>query len=121
MAGATRISARAYNFLKTDNWVLSGQVTGRVPGTFDYRNPAAIGYTSFETDVRGLVGYSFPLAGLPAFIDFEVAQRFSFSGPPNEVHIDGTFGIRAGSAVAFAGSVLHRDLRRQSPAHFFKL
>jgi hypothetical protein len=91
--GYTEFGAR-YALLQGSDWIFSGQATLRVPGTFDTSNPAAIGYTSFETDVRGLVGKSFTIGPLPAFVDVQLAERFSFSGAPNEFHADATFGIR---------------------------
>lgn len=91
--GYTEGGAR-YKFLEGANWVVSGQATVRVPGTYDQGNPAAIGYTGFETDIRALFGYSFALGGVPAFINLEAAQRFRFGGPPNEFRFDATLGVR---------------------------
>ena len=91
--GYTEFGGR-YQLLSGANWVFSGQATARVPGTFDTGNPAAIGYTGLETDIRALFGYSFSVAGMPAFIDLQVAQRFRFSGPPDEFRFDATFGVR---------------------------
>jgi protein XagA len=91
--GYTEFGGR-YALLQGSDWIFSGQATLRVPGTFDNSNPAAIGYTSFESDVRGLFGKSFSIGPMPAFIDVQAAQRFSFSGPPNEFHADATFGVR---------------------------
>lgn len=76
------------------SWVVSAQTTFRIPGTFDKSNVAAIGYSDPEIDVRGLVGYSTTLRGLPAFVDVQIAQRFRLSGPPDEFRADITFGIR---------------------------
>jgi hypothetical protein len=75
--------------------VFSAQATWRIPGVFDKTNPAAIGYTDHEVDIRGLVGYSFKAGSLPAFVDLEVAQRYRLGGPPNEFRTDITFGIRS--------------------------
>jgi hypothetical protein len=91
--GYTEGGAR-YRFLSGPNWVFSGQATVRVPGTFDAGNPAAIGYTGFESDIRALFGYSFSVAGMPAFINLEAAQRFRFGGPPDEFRFDASFGVR---------------------------
>jgi len=79
-----------------DNWVLSGQATVRVPGTFDAANPAAIGYNGFEHDFRLLYGYSFSVGGFPAFLDLQLAQRFRSGDPPNELRFDATLGVRPG-------------------------
>jgi len=77
-----------------DQWVISGQTTYRVPGTYDRNNPAAIGYYDPELEIRGLVGYSYKLGSWPAFINTEVAERFRFAGPPDEFRTDITFGVR---------------------------
>jgi hypothetical protein len=66
-----------------------------VPGTNATSNPAAIGYTGIETDIRGLIGYSFALGAMPAFADLQVAQRFRAGAPPDEFRLDATFGVRA--------------------------
>lgn len=91
--GYTEFGGR-YQLLQTDSWVLSGQTTMRVPGTNDTSNPAAIGYTGVETDVRGLIGYGFALRAMPAFVDLQVAQHFRAGAPPNEFRVDATFGLR---------------------------
>jgi hypothetical protein len=76
------------------SWVISGQATMRVPGTYDTGNPAAVGYTGFEADLRALFGVGFALGAWPAFVDLQLAQRFRGDGPPNETRIDATFGVR---------------------------
>jgi protein XagA len=91
--GYTELGGR-YRLLQADSWVLSGQATMRVPGTNDTSNPAAIGYTGVETDIRGLFGYSFAFRDLPAFVDLQVAQRFRAGGPPSELRADATFGVQ---------------------------
>lgn len=91
--GYTEFGGR-YQVLKGDSWVFSGQTTMRVPGTFDNANPAAVGYTEPEVDVRGLFGYSFTAGAMPAFVDLQVAQRFRIGDVPNEFRADGTFGLR---------------------------
>jgi hypothetical protein len=77
-----------------DSWVVSGQTTMRIPGTADTNNPAAIGYTGHEIDVRALFGTSFQIGAWPAFIDLQAAQRFRSGGPPDEFRFDTTFGVR---------------------------
>jgi hypothetical protein len=91
--GYTELGGR-YRLLQVDSWVLSGQTTLRVPGTNDTSNPAAIGYTGVETDVRALVGYGFEIRAMPAFVDVQVAQHFRAGAPPNEFRADATFGVR---------------------------
>jgi hypothetical protein len=76
-----------------ESWVVSGQLLFRIPGTYDNTNPAAIGYTDPEVELRGLVGYSFKVGTLPSFIDVELAQRFRINGPPDEFRTDVTLGV----------------------------
>jgi hypothetical protein len=92
--GYTDIGGRA-RIWSDDSWVVSAQATFRIPGVFDKTNPAAIGYTDPEIEIRGLVGYSFKAGTLPAFVDVEVAQRYRLGGPPDEFRTDVTFGIRS--------------------------
>jgi hypothetical protein len=80
--------------IQQDNWVLSAQGTVRVPATADTNNPAAIGYTGTDVDLRALYGVSFPVYGMPAFFDAQLAQRFRTGGPPSEARLDLTFGLR---------------------------
>jgi hypothetical protein len=91
--GYTELGGR-YRLLQAGSWVLSGQATLRVPGTNATSNPAAIGYTGAETDIRGLAGYGFVLRTMPAFVDLQVAQRFRAGAPPNELRADATFGLQ---------------------------
>jgi len=92
--GYTEFGAR-YALLENQDqsWVLSGQATVRIPGTTDTANPAAVGYTDVETDLRVLLGHSFTLAGRPAFFDLEAADRVRTAGLPSEFRVDGTFGV----------------------------
>ncbi|MGB6536236.1 MAG: hypothetical protein WBF58_09770 [Xanthobacteraceae bacterium] len=76
------------------SWIFSGQATLRIPGTTDTSNPAAVGYTDVETDLRLLLGHSFNLAGRPAFFDLEAAERVRTAGLPSEFRVDATFGVR---------------------------
>lgn len=92
--GYTEFGARYAAFETQDkSWVLSGQATVRIPGTFDASNPAAVGYTDVETDLRVLLGHSFTIAGLSAFFDIEAAERVRTAGLPSEFRADGTFGV----------------------------
>jgi hypothetical protein len=91
--GYTDIGGRA-RIWSDESWVVSAQATFRLPGTSDNANPAAIGYTDREADIRGLVGYGFKVGALPSFVDVEIAQRFRLGGPPDEFRTDVTFGIR---------------------------
>jgi hypothetical protein len=92
-AGNSEFGARG-RIMQQDNWVLSAQGTVRVPGTFDNGNPAAVGYTGFDVDLRALFGASFVLGGLPTFVDVQLAQRFRTGGPPSEARLDLTLGLR---------------------------
>jgi len=94
--GYTEFGAR-YAFLENQDqsWVLSGQATLRIPGTIDTSNPAAVGYTDVESDLRVLLGHSFTLAGHPAFVDLEAAERVRTAGLPSEFRADGTLGVWA--------------------------
>jgi hypothetical protein len=91
--GYTELGGR-YSLFTGQSWVASGQVTVRIPGTTDTSNPAAIGYTDVQTDVRGLVGTSFTVYGMPAFVDVELAERFRTGAAPNEFRADFTFGVQ---------------------------
>jgi hypothetical protein len=90
--GYTDLGGRA-RIWSDASWVVSGQVLVRTPGTYDNTNPASIGYTDPEVDLRGLVGYSFKAGTMPSFVDVEVAQRFRIGGPPDEFRTDVTFGV----------------------------
>jgi hypothetical protein len=79
--------------VQSGSTILSVQVTGLVPGSFDKTNPALAGYNSFESDARLLYGASFALAGLSSFIDVEAGYRWHEIGP-GEVRADLTFGLR---------------------------
>ncbi len=89
----TEFGAR-YGFLQSQDWAVSGQATLRVPGTTDISNPAAIGYTNVEADFRALLGHNFKIEGLPAFFDFELAERWRTDGYPSEFRFDGTVGVK---------------------------
>lgn len=91
--GYTEFGAR-YGFLQSKDWVVSGQATLLVPGTTDTSNPAAIGYTDVEADLRVLVGHNFTLGSMPAFFDLEVAQRERTAGYPSEFRTDATLGVQ---------------------------
>jgi hypothetical protein len=92
--GYTDLGGRA-RIWSDASWVVSGQITLRIPGTYDQANTAAIGYTDAEIDVRGLAGYSFKVGTMPSFIDVAIAQRFRIGGPPDEFRTDITLGVHA--------------------------
>ncbi|MCF8475423.1 MAG: hypothetical protein K9G60_00190 [Pseudolabrys sp.] len=90
--GYTEFGGR-YRFLQGSDWVFSGQALLREPGTDQSANPAAVGYTDPEFDIRALFGKSFTVSGLPAYIDLQLAQRFRFGNSPDELRFDATFGL----------------------------
>jgi protein XagA len=91
--GYTEFGGRAKVY-DGNGWVFSVQTTLRLPGTSQAGNPAAIGYTDVQTDVRGLAGHGFTLGPWPAYFNLEVAQRFRSEGAPDEFHADLTFGVQ---------------------------
>jgi protein XagA len=91
--GYTDIGARARLWSDKDQ-VFSVQVVGRLPGKDEEDNPAEIGNTDGELDLRALYGHSFKLDGRDAFVDAQFAYRFRFDDPPNELRFDFTFGVR---------------------------
>jgi hypothetical protein len=91
--GYTELGGRV-RLLQESTWVFSAQSTFRTPGGFDDSNPAMAGNTDPELDVRALFGYNLTLGEWPAFADVQLAQRFRFADPPNEVRLDLTFGVR---------------------------
>lgn len=92
--GNSEFGARA-RIVEGRDWILSAQGTVRVPGTLDTGNPAAVGYTGIDVDLRVLYGMGFSLGGWPAFVDVQFAQRFRTGGPPSEARVDLTLGVRA--------------------------
>jgi protein XagA len=90
--GYTEFGAR-YEFFEAPDWVVSTQATLRIPGTNQTSNPAAIGYTDVQADIRVLVGHNFAVVAMPAFFDVEVAERVRTEGAPSEFRVDGTFGV----------------------------
>lgn len=91
--GYTDLGARARLWSDKDS-VFSAQAFARAPGQHDEDNPAAIGRTDAELDLRALYGRSFTIDGRSGFIDAQLGYRFRFDDPPNEVRADFTFGIR---------------------------
>jgi len=90
--GYTEFGGR-YRLWQGDSWVFSGQTLLRAPGTNESNNPAAIGYTDPEVDMRALFGKSFGIGGLTGFVDLQAAQRFRVGDPPDEFRFDATFGL----------------------------
>lgn len=76
-----------------EDWVVSVQAVGRAPGAGGSSSRAAVGYTDWETELRLLAGRAFPLWGLAAFMDLQVAQRDRYGPPPSELRLDATLGV----------------------------
>lgn len=88
-----------YRVFEFGGWVASGQASVRIPGTNATSNPAALGYTDPEFDIRALIGTSFGLFGFPAFANIEAAHRVRGGRPPDELRADITFGVQASSRL----------------------
>ena len=91
--GYTELGAR-YGFIEDPTWVVSGQATLRIPGTFQTSNPAAVGYTDVEADIRALLGHNFQIWDRYGFFDLEIAERIRTDGYPSEFRADGTIGVK---------------------------
>ncbi|MFL9868521.1 hypothetical protein PQR67_30505 [Paraburkholderia fungorum] len=74
--------------------VFSVEATARVPGASNSGNPAEVGYTGMEYDLRALYARSFQLGNWQAFADAELAWHIRNGAPPNEYRIDLTLGAR---------------------------
>ena len=74
--------------------VLAVQGTFSLPGTTSHRDPAAIGNTAREGDLRVLAGVDVPFGPFPAFIDAEGSYRIRSGGAAAQWHGDLTFGMR---------------------------
>jgi hypothetical protein len=82
-----------YRLFQGPDWVVSTQATLRIPGVFEPINPAAIGYSDPEVDIRALFGYGTSIGGMPAFFDLQLAQRFRMGSAPHEFRADVSFGV----------------------------
>jgi hypothetical protein len=91
--GYTELGGRA-KLYDGGSSVFSVQSTVRIRGTSDYVNPAAIGYTDTQVEIRGLWGHTFALSTMPTFVDVQLAQRFRTGGAPDEFRADFTLGVR---------------------------
>lgn len=91
--GYTELGAR-YRLGTSGGWVFSAQATVRIPGKKREDAIAQIGSTDAEIDLRALVGTGFQLGGANAFVDLQGGYRIRNGDPPDEYHLDATFGIR---------------------------
>ena len=92
-AGYTDLGARV-RLWSSDTDVISLQATTRLPGARDAANPAAVGWTDPEHDLRVLWGRSFAVGPWPAFLDGQLAYRLRAGGPADEIRVDVTLGAR---------------------------
>lgn len=76
-----------------DGFVVSGQVLAYIPGSKYHSNIAQLGDTDAQYDLRLGAAKSFRIAGLDSFFYVEGAYRFRNGEPPNEMHVDATFGL----------------------------
>lgn len=74
--------------------VFSVEATARVPGAPNSGDPAEVGYTGVEYDLRALYGRGFSLGNWPAFVDAEAAWRVRNGASPGEYRLDLTLGAR---------------------------
>ncbi len=73
--------------------VLAVQGTFHLPSTTSHSNPANIGNTAYEADLRMLGGVGFPIGSIPAFIDLQGSFRLRSAGAASQWHGDATFGF----------------------------
>ena len=73
--------------------VLAAQATFHLPGTTSHSNPADIGNTAHEADLRLLGGVGFPIGSVPAFVDLQGSFRLRSAGAAAQWHGDATFGF----------------------------
>jgi protein XagA len=71
-------------------WSVEGSALA--PGAHDPSRPAEAGNTGFNSDWRTLVGSSFEIGGLAAFLDASAGYRTRSDGPAGEWEADLTFG-----------------------------
>ncbi len=85
------IRTRLYN---SEDRVLSIQAELLGPGAFDQNNPAEVGNTGMNFDLRVLGVQEFMLWNKPAYVNLEAGYRWRADGPPNEFRFDTAFGLR---------------------------
>jgi protein XagA len=91
--GYTELGARA-RVIGTDWSAVSVQSSVRLPGALDARDPAQIGNTEPELDLRLLAGTGFAFGGWSGFVDAQAGYRWRDGALPNEYRVDLTFGVR---------------------------
>lgn len=85
------LRTRLYN---SDDRVLSVQAELLGPGASDQNNPAEIGNTGWNFDLRMLGVQEFSLWSIPSYLNLEAGYRWRAGGPPNEFRFDTAFGLR---------------------------
>ena len=91
--GYSSVGLRTRIYNSADTVVsIQGELLG--PGAFSQSNPAEIGNTGLNFDLRLLGAHEFGIWGLPAYINLETGYRWRADGPPNELRIDTAFGLR---------------------------
>jgi hypothetical protein len=78
----------------TGEWVFSGEAAAFIPGAHDAKAPAQEGNTGWAGEARLNAGRNLTLAGVPAFVNAELAYRLRTEGPPDEWHGDFTVGFK---------------------------
>lgn len=91
--GAASVGAQ-YQALVFGPAALAVQGSVSRPGTISRADPAEIGNTAREADLRALGGLSFALGPYRAFLDVQQAYRFRSGGAAPQWHSDVTVGIR---------------------------
>ena len=74
--------------------VFSAQAVAHIAIARDALNPALVGNTGNEFDLRLLAGRSFKIGDFDAFADAQAGYRFRSAGSPNEIRADFTIGVR---------------------------
>ncbi len=69
---------------------LQGEIT--LPGDIDSVPSVLLNQGEVEAELRALYGYSFDVAGMPAYVDVQGGYRWRNGGPANELHLDATLG-----------------------------
>jgi hypothetical protein len=101
--------------------VFSAQALLRAPGART-PNPAAVGMTAIETDLRLMAGGSFELRDHPGFWSAEFGQRKRGGSSPDELRLELTAGFAIFDRLQAIGQSFHvyaqrMDLAPQSQSH----
>lgn len=91
--GSLEAGARA-RLAEVNSIVFSAQALAHFPGSRDRGNPALAGDTGLEFDARLLAGAPFEVQGMHGFADAQLGWRARGGGPPDEIRVDLTAGLR---------------------------